>query len=160
MAEIILALLIATPLILTYFLRCDAALGFLALCTGFTAATYASGSTQHWLDHLASSGQLLSTNAINFIMIVVPLLVTLLITRKHILRKRFYLEVIPAIASGGLLALTVAPLLSDWVNVNFDRVSFWDQLQKQEAIIVGIGALFSLVAVWITDFKVHSKKKK
>src|ERR1700684_3268715 len=104
MAEVILIVLIAAPLVLTFLLGADAALGFLALCTGFTAATYASGSTQHWLDHLASSGQLLSTNAVNLIIIAAPITITLLLTHKHTARKKLYLQAIPALASGGLLA--------------------------------------------------------
>lgn len=160
MSELILAALILTPLVLTYLLRSNAALGFLALCTGFSAATYASGSTQHWLDHLAASGQLLSTNAVNLIMIAVPLILTLLLTRKHIKRSGFPAQAIPALAAGGLLALTTAPLLSDWINVDFSSVSFWNQLQKQEAIIVDVGALTSLILVWMTNSKRHSKKHK
>lgn len=160
MVEVILIALIAAPLILTFILRSDAALGFLALCTGFSAATYASGSTQHWLDHLATSGQLLSNNAINLIMIAVPLLLTLLLTHKHIKRSGFYIQAVPALASGGLLALTTAPLLTDWVNVDFSSVSFWEQLQNQEAIIIGIGALVSLVLVWMTNSKRHAKRHK
>src|ERR1700689_2737537 len=136
MAELILIALLLAPLILTFLLRANAALGFLALCTGFTAATYASGSTQHWLAHLASSGQLLSTNAVNLIMIVVPLALTLLLTRKHVPKQRFYLQALPALASGGLLALSTASLLTDWLNIDFGSVGIWNQLEKQEALIV------------------------
>ena len=160
MAEIILIALLIAPLILTFLLKANAALSFLALCTGFTAATYASGSTQHWLAHLASSGQLLSTNAINLIMIAAPLVITLLLTRKHVQKKRFYLQAVPALASGGLLALSTAPLLTDWLNTDFSSVSLWGQLQKQEAIIIGIGALASLLTIWITTSKPQSKKHK
>ncbi|MGA3150485.1 MAG: hypothetical protein ABSD10_02660 [Candidatus Saccharimonadales bacterium] len=150
MAELVLIALLAAPLVLTFLLRADAALGFLALCTGFTAATYASGSTQHWLSHLVSSGQLLSGNAINLIMIAVPLAITLLLTRKHATHSRFYLQIVPALASGGLLALTVGPLLSNWANINFSNLSIWNQLEKQEAIIIGIGTLVSLLLVWFS----------
>jgi MFS family permease len=160
MAEGILVALLIVPLILTFLLRANAALAFLALCTGFTAATYASGSTQHWLAHLASSGQLLSTNAINLIMITAPLLITLLLTRKHVPKKRFYLQAVPALAGGGLLALSTAPLLTDWLNTNFSSVSLWNQLQKQEAIIVGVGALASLLIIWLTTSKPQTKKHK
>lgn len=157
----ILVVLIGLPALLTLLLESDAALGFLALCTGFTAATYASGSTQEWLAHLSTSGQLLSANAINVIMVAAPLAITLLLTRKHGSRKKFYLEIIPALAAGGLLAIAVAPLLSNWINVDFNTVSFWKQLQSHAAIIVGVGALVSLVMVWLGGHgKKHSKKHK
>ena len=160
MAEVILVLLIAVPFLITLLFESNAALAFLALCTGFTAATYASGSTQQWLDHLSSSGQLLSVNAVNVIFITVPLAVTLLLTRKHRPRKQFYLELVPALACGGLLAVAVAPLLSDWINVDFTTVSFWKQLQDNAGLIVGFGALASLLMVWFSHGKKHSKKHK
>lgn len=160
MAEVILVALIAAPLVLTFLLGADAALSFLVLCTGFTAATYASGSTQHWLDHLSSSGQLLSVNAVNVIMIAAPLLITLLLTRKHTVRKKIYWQLVPALACGGLLALAVAPLLSDWINVDFRTVSFWKQLQDQEAVIVAVGALVSLLMIWFKSTKKKAKKHK
>lgn len=160
MAEVILIALIAAPLVLTFLLGSNAALSFLVLCTGFTAATYASGSTQHWLDHLSSSGQLLSTSAVSAVMIALPLLITLLLTRKHTPRQKFYREIIPALAAGGLLALALSPLLSDWLNIDFKSVGFWKQLQDQEAIIVGVGALFSLLVVWFVHGKKPGKKHK
>jgi|SRR5581483_3253287 len=160
MAEVILIALIAAPLLLTFLLGSNAALSFLVLCTGFTAATYASGSTQHWLDHLSASGQVLSTSAVSAIMIAAPLLITLLLTRKHTPRQKFYIQVIPALAAGGLLALALSPLLSDWLNVDFKSVSFWKQMQNQEAIIVGVGALFSLLIVWFAHGKKAGKKHK
>lgn len=160
MAEIILFALVLSPLVLAYILRSNAALGFLALCTGFTAATYASGSTQHWLDHLSTSGQLLSDNAVNLLMIVLPIALTLLLTRKHIKRRRFYLQIVPALASGGLLAVSIAPLLSDWINVDVTSVNFWSQLEQRQAVIVGVGALVSLFLVWMTTSKHSSKRSK
>ncbi|HXY18183.1 MAG TPA: hypothetical protein VEH48_02060 [Candidatus Nitrosopolaris sp.] len=160
MADAILIALIAAPLVLSFLLRSNAALGFLVLCTGFTAATYASGSTQHWLAHLASSGQILSTNSVNVIMIAVPLLITLLLTRKHRPRSKFYWEIIPALATGGLLALAVEPFLNDWTNLNLSSLQLWKQLQNQEAVIIGVGALASLLMIWLSGGKLHTKKHK
>lgn len=154
MADIVLASLVLGPVVITYFLKSNAALGFLALCVGFVLSTSVIGD----LKHLLSETNLSVTNdTLAVVLVLGPYLITLLLARKAAHKGvASFLQLLAALAGGGLLALTVGPLLNS-SNVNVYDSSFWEQLQNYQAAIIGIGALVSLIPVWSGGFR-HSKK--
>jgi hypothetical protein len=85
MADALLAVLILFPAVLTFLLKSNAALGFLALCGGF-AATTLSGSD---IDHLVGQTRItsLTSNNVDLALLSVPLLFTLLFTFRSVTSK-------------------------------------------------------------------------
>jgi len=156
MAETSLAVLIFAPLVITYFLKSNAALGFLALCVSFVLSTSVIGDLKHLLSetNLSVSGQTLG-----LVLVLVPLIVTLLITRSHIHRKGIGLivQLLCALCAGGLLALTIGPLLTDSSQFNITSASLWKNLNSAQAGIIGTGSLLSLLAIWSHNFRGHKK---
>lgn len=157
MAEILLAVLIFGPLALTFFLKSNAALGFLVLCAGFVLSTSVIGDLKHLLSQLNLST---TSSTIGIILLTVPLILTLLATRGSAGRGiKFWLQLTSALCGGGLLALSVGPILSSSSQFDVTTSSFWTNLQKIQSEIIGTGALISLLLIWFGGFRRFGKHK-
>lgn len=141
--------IIITPGLLMFFLRSNPAIAFLSLCAGGMLSTYVNSDLATTIDKFNSgttSGDLVTLG-----LIVVPLLLSIILLAHTLPNSKTFLKyLIPAICTGGLLALLVAPYLPGVTNISLVDNSLWLQLQKSQAVIVGVGALSSLVVIWIT----------
>ena len=157
MGEILLAVLIFGPLALTFLLKCNAALGFLVLCAGFVLSTSVIGDLKQLLSQLNLS----TTNStVGIILLTVPLVLTLLLTRGSAGKGfKFWLQLGAALCGGGLLALSVGPILSSSSQFDVTTSSFWTNLQKIQSEVIGIGALASLLLIWFSGLKRFGKHK-
>lgn len=155
MPDIILALLVFGPLVITYFLKSNAALSFLALCVGFVMSTSIVGD----LKHLLSETNLSVTNdTLAAGLIALPFLLTLLLSRHGRARGPLFVgQLVAALAGGGLLALSIGPLLTSSSQFNITSDGAWNNLTKIQASVIGIGGALSLVLIWLTNFR-HSRK--
>jgi hypothetical protein len=162
MTDALLAVLVLLPAALTYFLKSDAALAFLALCGGFAATTLSGSDIEHLVGQTKVTS--LTSNNIELTLLVLPLLLTLLFTIRSVSGKgRRYLSLIPALCAGGLLAIVAAPMFSDVLNASVTDSQFWSKLKDAQSYIVGIGLLSSLVLLWSRGFapgRAHGKKHK
>lgn len=155
MPDLALAVLVLTPFAITFFLKSNAALGFLTLCLGFLVSTSSIGDLKFLLSqtHLSVSDEVLG-----ICLILVPFLITLILTHKTAGKEvMFLLQLITSLFAGGLLALTMGPLLGSASQLDITASKMWPNLLKSQAIIIGIGALLSLLIIWSGGFK-HSKK--
>lgn len=157
MVEALLGVMILGPLVLTFLLKSNAALGFLVLCVGFVLSTSVIGDLKHLLSQLNLST---TSSTIGIILLTVPLVLTLLLTRKSAGKGfKFWLQLAIALCGGGLLALSVGPILSSSSQLNVTTSGFWTNLQKIQSEIIGIGALISLLLIWFGGLKRHGKHK-
>ncbi len=155
MAEILLGVMIFGPLALTFLLKSNAALGFLVLCTGFVLSTSVIGDLKHLLSQLNLST---TSSTIGIILLAVPLALTLLLTKGAAGKNlKFWLQLAAALCAGGLLALSVGPILSSSSQFDVTTSSSWTALQKIQSEVIGIGALTSLLLIWFGGIK-HFKK--
>lgn len=154
MPNVVLAILILAPVAITYFLKSNAALSFLALCSGFVLSTSVVGDLKHLLSETNLS---VANDTLGAILVAAPFLITLLLCR-HNTGKGIMLwgQLIAALAAGGLLALSLGPLLSS-TQFNVLDSSFWNQLQKIQAATIGVGAIVSLFLVWLGGTKRFKK---
>lgn len=157
MADISLAVLVFGPLAITFLLKSNAALSFLALCAGFVVSTSAIGD----LTHLLSEANLSVTDStLATIIIVVPLVITLLLTRKASTRGfKFWLQLAIALCAGGLLALSLGPVLNTSGQFNITDARYWGDLQKIQSWVISGGALLSLFLVWSKAINKKSSKR-
>lgn len=156
MTDVILGALILAPVVLTLILKSNAALGFLALCAGFVLSTSAVGDLKQLLNEMDLS---VTETTLALAFIALPLLVTLLLVRGSAKRGiQFILQLLVALAAGGLLALSIAPLLGHSSEFDLRTSKIWENIQSIQAGVIGIGALLSLVLIWVGGFS-HSRKK-
>lgn len=155
MPDIALAVLVFMPLLLTFFLKSNAALGFLMLCLGFVLSTSVIGDLKHLL---SESNLSVSNEALAIALILVPFLITLVLSHKSAGKEvAFFAQLIVSVFAGGLLALTIGPLLGNAGEFNIMNSSMWDVLVKSQAVVIGIGSLLAILLIWSSSFK-HSKK--
>lgn len=157
MPDAILALLIFAPVVLTFVLKSNAALGYLSLAGAFTLITLGSAELKDLPGHLDIR---VDSSTLNLILLVVPLLFTLLLTRKAFVGQfKTLLHLATALCAGGLLALISVPLLNASARADFANSWGWENLQTVQAPVIAIGFLLSLFLVWFQR-KPRAKKHK
>lgn len=154
MADILIAVFILAPAVLAYFLKSNAAISFLALCAGISLSNYADLDVQRLINHL---GFWSSLGNIDLFLIIVPLALSLLLVRRssHGLSK--FLHIAAGLLAGYLLALTVIPALGDNGAISLSSSHWWFKLTKIQSYGVGVGAVLSLVMIWMTNLKLPKK---
>lgn len=162
MADALLAISILLPVVLTFLFKSDAAASFLALCGGFAVMTLSGSDIEHLIGKTKITS--LTSNDVSLILMLAPLFLTLLLTFRSVSgHGRRWLQLIPAICAGGLLAAVADPMLSGNLNTNLTSSHFWKELQNIQSYIVGAGLLASLLLIWsggLGGGKPHSKKHK
>lgn len=157
MTNLLLLILVFGPVALTFFLRSNAALAYLALCAGFVLLSLTTSDLQQLLDH--NNLVRVSTDTLGLILLASPPILTLLMTRHAVHgQSKILMQLLPAICLGGLLALIAVPLLNGSVQSNFTGANLWTQLQKIQSWVIGAGALSSLLLVWTTNFRHFSRR--
>lgn len=162
MADALLATLVLLPAVLTLLLRSNAAVSFLALCGGLAMITLSGSDIEHLIGKTKITS--LTSNDVSLMLLIVPLLLTLLLTFKGASgNKQRLLQIIPAVCAGGLLAAVATPMFNDSLNTNLSDSQFWKLLQNIQTYIVGAGLLSGLLLIWSDGFshsKSHGKKHK
>jgi hypothetical protein len=159
MTDALLAAIIAAPLILAWLFKSNGALAFLTLAGAFTLITLCSAELQDLTGHLDIQ---IDANTLNLAVLGVPLLITLLLTRRtfsDIKKFKSVLYLAAALCAGGLLALVSVPLLNASIRTDFAGSTGWANLQKIQVPIVAAGFLLSLLLVWMQK-QPHAKKHK
>lgn len=156
MANILLAALLLGPLVLTLILKSNAALSFLVLCTSFVLNTSVIGDLKNLLSQLNLST---TSTTLAIVLLSLPIVLTMLLTRRSSGKGlKLLVHLVIALCAGGLLALSIVPILSSSLQSDLISSSFWSNLQKIQSEIIGIGALLSLLLIWFGGSKHHKLK--
>ena len=127
----------------------------MALCVGFVLSTSVIGDLKNLLSQTSLS---VTSDTLGVILLVAPLIVTLLMCRKaHQKGLGLFMQLVAALCAGGLLALSVGPLLATNTQLDPTSSGAWTNLAKIQASIIGVGSVVSLLIVWSGGFK-HAKK--
>ena len=158
MTDAILVLMVVGPALITLLLKSDAALAFLALCTGFVLSTSVIADLKHLLSETNLS---VATSTLALVLLLTPLILTLLVTRRTATKgiKR-WLHILVALCAGGLLALSLGPIINTYSQVDLSHSQVWRGLQNAQSALIGVGALLSLMLVWFKALKHSGKKHK
>jgi hypothetical protein len=159
MTEVLLIILVLLPAVMTFLLKSNAAVAFLALCGGFTLLTLSGSDIEHLVGKTRITS--LTSNNVDLALLALPLLLTLILTYRSIThKKRRYLQLIPALCAGGLLAVIAAPMLNSALATDFSNSAFWKNLHNAQTYIAAAGLLASLLLIWAGGLPHHSKKHK
>lgn len=155
MADVILAVLIFVPVLITLVLRSNAALAFLVLCGSFTLITFGSADLKELTGHLDLR---VDSGTLNLVILILPVLLTLLLTRHSFSgHLKGGLHLAAAACCGVLLALVSIPLLNSSLRTNFSGSWGWDNLQTIQTPVIAAGLVLSLFLIW---FGGHAKASK
>lgn len=161
MSQALLVVLVFLPAVLTYLFRSNAALSFLALCGGYSVITLSGSDIQHLFGQTKITS--LTSNNIDLILLLAPLILTLMFTFRSVLSPKLRLaQIIPALCAGALLASVAGPMLSDLAAQDISSLSAWKSLKNAQSWAVGAGLISSLFLIWTSGFvnaKSHKKHK-
>jgi hypothetical protein len=154
---------LAVPAVTLVVLRMNAGLVFLSLSLGAVLVQYVA-SEANTLIHLATPhASPLSTSSIQLFLLVVPAAVTMVVTIFSVHgRLRNVINVLPSLAASALFVLLAVPLLPPGLRYNLQGQQAWHYLSDAESLVVGVGALVSLLFLWSqrSFFKQHDKRRK
>lgn len=144
---IIISTIVAVPALLLFLLRSNAAIVFLALCTGSVMAKYVVTSNTALFKPIVSS----SPTALNYLqigLILLPAVITALLLREHIRGSKVLINLLPSIACGLTVAFLVVPLLPYGLKSQVTPEKSWILLQQYQAVVFAGGAAVSFLLLW------------
>lgn len=154
-----LALIVGVPIALTLLLRSNAAVIFMALCTGSVVEHYTGTSAS-----LVASSVTARSNTTSFVhmgLLVLPALLVAFILKKSISATKMPFNIVPVAALGLVTALLLVPLLPGGVQANVMNTDAWRQLYNYSDFIIAAGTLASVVVLALTykTPRAHRKHK-
>lgn len=156
----ILSGLILLPLVLVLVLRAHGAIVFMSLCLGSVLMAYASPDVTDFLTEFFSVSLLETEQWVKLGLLTLPVLLTLLFTRKTITGGKQLFNFLPALTTGMLLALLAMPLFPSGVQQTIEGNDAWNTLSNlQTAVLLG-GSFFSLVFILVTNRSPSEEKSK
>lgn len=153
MTSLIVVILMLAFVISLYWFRINAAIVFLSLCLGEVLTQFVSPDAHSLLTLFSAhvpSGADTSNLPIKIILLLLPPVLTALFmigTIKH--GPSHYLNLLPAIGTGLLIALLLPPLLPSDLSGSIINSSLWSQLKANQASVVGISGLVCLILLWL-----------
>ena len=155
-AEIGLLVLIIVPVALVLVLRANATLVFLSLCLGAVMTQFLSKDIKWFADAFLPWQAGMSANALHIFLLLAPALLTAILMLQSVKGARAWLNILPALAVGGLTPLLVVPLLYSGSTHAITALPLWQALSRVQDLVVGAGSLISLLFLWFQ----RSRKSK
>lgn len=157
---ILISAIVAIPTLLLFMFRSNAAIVFLALCTGSVMAKYVVTSNTAVLKPIASLN-LTTLNYLQIGLILLPAVITALLLRERIRGAKVFINLLPSIACGLTVALLIVPLLPYGPKSQIIPEKSWQLLQQYQALVFAAGAVVSFLLLWAgRPNKKHGKHHK
>lgn len=161
--NIALIVALAIPAIVFVVLRVNASMVFLSLCLGAVLVQYVASEANTMMHLMTAHVSPISTSSLQLILLVAPAVVTTVVTVFSVHgRMKNLVNIFPALAASALAMLLAVPLLPPGLRNNLEGQAAWHYLSNAEALVVGVGALVSLVFLWSqrSFFKQHDRRRK
>lgn len=144
---LIVALLV--PLAVLVALRINAAMVFLSLCLGYVLVQFVANDADSLISFLAPDSDSVSATTLKLGMLFTPVVLTAIITVFSIRGKvRVSLNALPAAGVAMLGLLLAVPLLTPGLSHAIESQTLWQEIERAQAMIVGLSALVSLIFLW------------
>ncbi|HUD10364.1 MAG TPA: hypothetical protein VMR28_01685 [Candidatus Saccharimonadales bacterium] len=144
-----LALTVLVPIIVAVILRVNAAVLFMSLCVGEVLVLFVAGNADSFASAVSPTGNVgISTMRIGLLLLP-PALTIIFMLHSINGSTKVAMNVIPAIGAGLLLALLLEPLLAPGIRAGIQHSALWHQFSSAQSLVVGLGALFSLMFLWL-----------
>lgn len=156
---IILALIVGLPVLLTFLLRANASIVFLALCAGSVLAQFVSGDSSSFFNSVIPANGTINYSIVQLSLLFAPAFFTIIFMRKTVKGPKAMVNIVPAVATGVVGALLAVPLLPGGVQHNIVTTNLWQSIEQYQSVVVSVSVVISLFTLWFTKPK-HDKKGK
>jgi zinc transporter ZupT len=140
---IILLGLVLLPLLAALVLRSNGAVAFLSVCLGSVLASTVASDVSDFVTGFTPINSGAVADWTRVALVVLPLLIGLLVTRKSVSVSKQVINFIPAFAAGLLLVIFIVPVLPTAINKLVTDNSYWDTIVNLETIVLLAGAAAS-----------------
>lgn len=159
--QIILIAALGLPALVLAIFRINAAMVFLSLCLGAVLVEFVAGEANSLITLITPSANQLSTSTIQLILLLAPAIVTCIVTLFSVRGgAKAWFNILPAVATAAFAVILVVPLLPYDFGGGIEDLALWGQLERAQALIVGVGALISLALLWFQRHGLRGKDKK
>lgn len=157
---IVLAAIALAPVLLLMLLRINAPLVFLSLCLGDVLVQFVGKDVDALVGTFSAQapGETPDYATVKLILLLLPPVLTMLFMLKTVKKKALWINFLPALGVGALMALLVVPLLPSGISYDITSSDIWDQAQSYQGYIVGLTATVSLITIWMQRPKNHEDK--
>lgn len=155
-----LATILLIPVIGLYVLRVNAVPVYLALCLGYVAMVFGAGNA----NLLVTQGsRLLPANtSINLIFLVLPAIVTTVLSIRSAKGKNRIINLLPSIALGFAAVILITPQLPKTLAGSIYSTGYWSTIKSYETTIMLFSSLVILIFLWLSlkNFKPSKHRNK
>ncbi len=154
---------VAVPVLIMVLLRINASMVFLSLCLGTVLVQYVASQANDLVKMISPHAGNFSVSTIQLAMLLLPATATAVLTMISVHgRIRGLLNIVPAVAASLFAMLLAVPLLTPGMRNSVEKQGLWQTLSRAEALVVGVGALVSLVFLWSQrgSFRRKDKEKR
>lgn len=149
---VILGILLAAPIAALMWLRSNASLVFLSLCLGNVLVEFVGPDAATILSSASAKtyGTEPSLPYVNLILLLLPAVLTSVIMIRTVKgHAKLAFNLLPSISVGLLGVLLAVPLLSKGLTGSLTHLPLWHQLESLQTLILSLGAMFSLLSLWL-----------
>jgi hypothetical protein len=139
--------LLAAPVLVLMLLRINATMVFLSLCLGYVVMQFLGADAKTFADVFMTHAAV-STNIMQLGLLLFPAIFTTLFMIRTVRGAKLVMNILPAVAVGSLTVLFVVPLLPPGTSHAITGLRLWQEAIRLQDIIVGAGALVSLLFLW------------
>jgi hypothetical protein len=151
--------LVAVPIALLFFLRVNAAFVFLSLCLGSVLVQFAGDDATSIVSG-ASTSAYVTSSTIQLALLLAPAILTIIFMMGTVQGNKKFFNLVPAVATGILVALLAVPLLAPGLAHNVQLLGAWQSVQQVQSGVVALSTLVCLVFLWSSRPKHDEKHKK
>jgi len=158
--NIILIVALLAPIVVLTVLRINAAMAFLSLCLGYVLVELVAKDANSLISFLAPKAGSLSQTTWQLIALFAPVVLTSVIMVFSIKgRIRVAFNILPAAAFSVLALLLAIPLFTPGLRYALESGQPWQQINRAQSLVVGVGAFMSLLFLW-TQRRTAKKHEK
>lgn len=158
---VLIAAILAVPVLLINILRINAMMVFLSLCLGVVLVKFVGTEASDTVGILAMGTGKSNPSLISLVLLYAPAVITSVFMIRSVKSplKRL-LNFFMSFAVSALIVLLAEPYLSASLHTTLTDSVIWTYLEKLETGLITLGAIITLVLLWLQRPKHHDEGKK
>jgi hypothetical protein len=146
---VLIAAMVAVPVLVLILLRINAAIVFLSLCLGSVLVQFVGKDTSSFIN-LFSGSKLVTNYGATLILLLLPVIFTMIVMIGTVRGTfRLVLNFFPAIAVGVVGLLLAEASFTPGLQHAISNTTAWHDLQKLQVLVVGVSTIVSLLFLWL-----------
>lgn len=146
---VLIAAMVAVPILILLAFRINAAIVFLSLCLGSVLVQFVGNDTSSFINLFSASKVVMHYGASIFLLLL-PAVFTMIVMIGTVKGKfKVLLNILPAVAVGVVWLLLAEPYFTPGLRGAMTGTSAWHEIQKINTLIVTASTVVCLLFLWL-----------